>query len=206
MGRQWQYRALHEAYKSPQTVIEMLIRTRSSGGNLLMNFGPKPDGSLPEIQESIMREVGMWLFVNNEAIYDVEPYRVHKEGDIYYTKAIETNTVYAHLTNIDWPSLPYWGLEDGATVDRASQIDEDGLHTARARKLTWRMKAVKAGPETRISLMAQNIESVMPKAITESVTWEQDGDDLVVTAWYCHRQYNDWFWDLPMTLRIENPA
>lgn len=47
LGRQWQYRALHEAYKSPNTLIEMLIKTRAGGGNLLLNFGPKADGTLP---------------------------------------------------------------------------------------------------------------------------------------------------------------
>ena len=41
LGRQWQYRALHEAYKSPRTLIEMIIQTRAGGGNLLINFGPK---------------------------------------------------------------------------------------------------------------------------------------------------------------------
>ena len=54
--------------------------------------------------------------------------------------------------------------------------------------------------------MAQAMKSVLPSAITETVTWEQGGDELVITAWYCHRQYNDWYWDLPMVLRIENPV
>ena len=68
------------------------------------------------------------------------------------------------------------------------------------------MKHVRAGASTRISLMAQTDASVMPKAITKTVTWGQTDDELIVTAWYCHRQYNDWYWDLPMVLRIENPA
>ena len=48
-----------------------------------MNFGPKPDGTLAPEQEDIMREVGVWLFINRDAIYDVVPYKVAKEGDVF---------------------------------------------------------------------------------------------------------------------------
>ncbi len=205
MGRQWQYRALHEAYKSPQTVIEMLIRTRAGGGNLLMNFGPKADGSLPPEQEDIMREVGLWLFINRDAIYDVVPYNVAQEGDVFYTASPDGSRVYAHLTQIDWPSLPYFIDPPELEVLPEPDLDEDGLHTAKARRLTWRLKAVSAGPDTHIRLLGQHANSVLPRAITETVVWEQQGDELQVSAWYTKRQYNDWFWDLPMVICIENP-
>ena len=110
LGRQWQYRALHEAYKSPNTLIEMLIKTCAGGGNLLLNFGPKADGTLPVEQESAMREVGLWMFVNNEAIVDVTPYHHAREGHIYYTQNCSKNSIFAHLTNIDWANLPYLAM------------------------------------------------------------------------------------------------
>ena len=181
----------------------MLIRT-GRGGNLPMNFGPKADEVSAE-QEDIMREVGLWLFINREAIYDVVPYRVHQEAHVYYTAKEDGSRVYALLTQIDWPHLPTF--TDSPEVERLTkpQLDEDGLHSAKAKRLTWKLKEVQAGPDTQIRILGQHANSVMPKAITETVQWQQTGDTLHVTAWFTKRQYNDWFWDLPMVLCIENP-
>ena len=85
-------------------------------------------------------------------------------------------------------------------------MDEDGLHSARARRLTYRLKSITADENTRIRLLGQHANSVLPKAIEETVVWEQDGDTLVVHVYYCKRNYNDWYWDLPMVIAIENPA
>lgn len=38
-------------------------------GNLLLNIGPKADGTIPEKDASILREIGKWLKINGEAIY-----------------------------------------------------------------------------------------------------------------------------------------
>jgi alpha-L-fucosidase len=207
MGRQWQYRGVSEVYKSPCQLVEMLITTRAGGGNLLLNFGPKPDGSLDPEQEAITRALGMWLFANGEAIYDTRPYHIAREGDVFYTHAPQLNTVYAHLTNIDWPSLPHWtDPEEVSAIDPATQLDGDGLYKARARRLQWRLKGVRAGSKTLCTLLAQRTDTVMPKAITESVVWQQQGDNLIITAWHCHRQYNDWFYDLPVVVAIRNPG
>jgi hypothetical protein len=85
-------------------------------------------------------------------------------------------------------------------------LDGDGLYKARARRLQWRLKGVRAGSKTLCTLLAQRTDTVMPKAITESVVWQQQGDNLIITAWHCHRQYNDWFYDLPVVVAIRNPG
>ena len=54
---------------TPQQIIRMLARVTSSGGNLLLNVGPKPDGSIPEDVIGPLERVGKWLEVNGEAVY-----------------------------------------------------------------------------------------------------------------------------------------
>jgi alpha-L-fucosidase len=57
----WGYHAGDRAWKSACDVIDMLLRTASGGGNLLLNVGPRPDGTIPERSVEILREVGAWL-------------------------------------------------------------------------------------------------------------------------------------------------
>ncbi len=77
--RSWGY--IKDAkYKSPDIVIRDLVDIVSKNGNLLLNIGPKPDGSIPEEVKRILMDVGAWLRINGEAIYSSKPWRVYGEG------------------------------------------------------------------------------------------------------------------------------
>jgi alpha-L-fucosidase len=56
-------------YKSARNLILLLIDTVSRGGNLLLDIGPKADGTIPVIMQQRLVEMGDWLKVNGEAIY-----------------------------------------------------------------------------------------------------------------------------------------
>ena len=97
MGTDWQYKPTNDPHKSGTEIINMLIETRAKGGNLLLNVGPKPDGELQIEQEALLREVALWNLVNQEAIHNIRPWEIIKEGDIWFTKAKDQNTVYAFI-------------------------------------------------------------------------------------------------------------
>ena len=81
----------------------MLIETRAKGGNLLINMGPEPSGVMPFEQERRFRELALWMFVNREAIYQIRPCPVIREGDIWLARAKDGGAVYAFLTKLpDW--------------------------------------------------------------------------------------------------------
>ncbi len=70
LGRTWAWDPEEPEYKSPAAVARVLVEVASRGGNLLLNVGPKPDGTLPEPCTSRLLTVGEWLQRHGEAIYD----------------------------------------------------------------------------------------------------------------------------------------
>jgi len=58
---------------SPQKLTSLLAMSVSNNGNLLINVGPKADGTIPELQEESLRGMGNWLKVNADAIYNTHP-------------------------------------------------------------------------------------------------------------------------------------
>lgn len=69
-----------DTFKSPQFVVDQLIDIVSKNGNLLMNIGPRSDGTIPEQVQQVLLDVGAWLNVNGEAIYGTRPWRTYGEG------------------------------------------------------------------------------------------------------------------------------
>ena len=55
-------------------LIHLLVDIVSKNGNLLLNVGPKPDGSIPELQLARLESLGKWLDANGEAIFETRPW------------------------------------------------------------------------------------------------------------------------------------
>jgi len=69
-----------EEYKSAESVIGDLIDIVSKNGALLLNIGPRADGTIPAEQQEILLSVGAWLGRYGEAIYSTRPWKVFGEG------------------------------------------------------------------------------------------------------------------------------
>lgn len=69
----WGYHGGDDHYKSPIDVISLLTTVVNGDGNLLLNIGPEPDGSVPPRSADILRRVGCWMRVNGEAITGAGP-------------------------------------------------------------------------------------------------------------------------------------
>ncbi|QQE12279.1 alpha-L-fucosidase [Planctomycetota bacterium] len=100
MNHTWGYSDYDHNWKQPQEIIHHLIDAASRGGNLLLNVGPKGDGSIPEKSADIMRGVGAWLKTNGQSIYATiaSPFKNHPWG----AATQKQNTLYLHITN--WPA------------------------------------------------------------------------------------------------------
>ncbi len=69
MNDSWGYQAYDKKYKSSNMIIRTLIDCISMGGNLLLDIGPKPDGTIPIEQQTILKDLGRWTTKHAEAVY-----------------------------------------------------------------------------------------------------------------------------------------
>ena len=69
-------------YKSVNELLGELLDIVSKNGNLLLNIGPKPDGTIAEEEVAILEAIGAWLSIYGEAVYGTVPYAVPGEGPL----------------------------------------------------------------------------------------------------------------------------
>ncbi len=69
-----------DTFKSSEFIVHQLIDIVSKNGNLLLNIGPRSDGTIPDEVQRALLDVGAWLNVNGDAIYGTRPWRVYGEG------------------------------------------------------------------------------------------------------------------------------
>lgn len=90
----WGYQGNDRNYKTPNQVINIFTECISKGGNLLLDIGPKPDGTIPDEQIVVLKELGRWAKKHAEAVYATKagipeghflgPTSLNKTGDILY--------------------------------------------------------------------------------------------------------------------------
>jgi alpha-L-fucosidase len=179
MGTQWQYKPTNDDYKSATRMIEILIETRAKGGSLLLNVGPKPNGSLPDEQEARLQEMAAWHFINQEALHEVRPWIITNEGNIWMVKGKDESTVYAFITKMpDWP---------------------------RGERREFVLRSLNATDNTEVTILGQSDELVEYNPDIDATTrWEQNDDALHISCVRAQRIYNNHRWHNPLVLKITN--
>jgi alpha-L-fucosidase len=121
----WGY-VKNDEYRTAKSLIHQLMDTVSKNGNLLLNVGPKSDGTIPEEARTVLLGIGDWLRINGEAVYGTRPFTVFGEGptkapknptelnsdiqvytpqDIRYTTSANSRTgPILYATALGWPA------------------------------------------------------------------------------------------------------
>jgi alpha-L-fucosidase len=96
----WGY-VQQQDYKTAGDLVGDLVDIVSKNGALLLNIGPRADGTIPEPEQEILREIGRWLAVNGEAIYDTRPWQVYGEGPTEVVEGSFNDTKRVAFTGAD---------------------------------------------------------------------------------------------------------
>jgi 6-phosphogluconolactonase len=184
-------------YKSADDLIDILVDIVSKNGNLLLNIGPRADGTIPEEQKDRLLTVGEWLKINGEAIYGTRPWKVYGEGPttikggyfgeketIAYTNkdirfTIKGNTLFAIC--LDWP-------HDEVVIHSLKNLDPNQIKSINLlgtdEELPWSSNEVgllvKLPPESpsqfahTIKITLTELEQAKERAIDNAIKMKND--------------------------------
>ncbi|NMH86811.1 alpha-L-fucosidase [Flavivirga algicola] len=144
----------NEDYKTSNYLIDELIDIVSKNGCLLLNIGPKADGTIPQESVKILTEIGDWLKINGEAIYDTRPWLVYGEGPTQVNKGHHSekkNKVFTsqdvrftqkkgvlYATVLDWPKDNVFTIK---TLSKLSKVDDRSISSVEfisgKNKINW---------------------------------------------------------------------
>ena len=111
MNDTWGFKSYDDNWKSTEKIVRNLIDIASKGGNYLLNVGPTAEGLIPQPSVDRLAEVGEWMKVNGESIYETTASPFAKQ--LSFGRATTRGSrVYLHV--FEWPAdgklpVPSWG-------------------------------------------------------------------------------------------------
>ena len=112
MNDSWGFQGNDNNYKTPNQIIRIFVDCLRLGGNLLLDIGPKADGTIPAEQVNILNELGRWTKKHQEAIYGT---RAGIDTDYYFgpsTLSKDKKTLYLFVEHTPNGPLVVKGLKN----------------------------------------------------------------------------------------------
>lgn len=155
----WGYTPIDTQYKDARRVVQMLRQVAAGRGNLLLNIGPAPDGSVPEPCTRALHEVGRWLRLYGESIYDAtDPFP--QEWSVIGSFTRRGDTLYFHAFNWPGEELAIGGLVPKVVSARLMHGPEVAFTQARDR------------------LVLRGLPHHAPEPLDTVIELKVEGDDL----------------------------
>jgi len=133
MATSWSY-VPNDVYKPTDELIKKLVDIVSKGGNYLLNIGPGPDGELDPVAYQRLHDIGIWMKINGEAIYNTRMFTVYGEGEkVRFTRSKNGKTRYIFL--FDFPLIQ-------VTLTKIPFMKDDKVQLLGTnRRLNWKQTA-----------------------------------------------------------------
>jgi len=106
LGDSWYHTGPGEHYKSLNWVISTLVKIVAKGGNLLLGIGPDKTGEFAPEAYLRLQQIGEWMKVNGEAIYNSRPLAPYQQDNICFTQSKDGKTKYLFFLAKENEALP----------------------------------------------------------------------------------------------------
>ncbi len=117
MNDSWGYQHSDKNYKTPHMLLRTFVDCLSMGGNLLLDIGPKEDGTIPEEQVAILKEFGRWTKKHKEAIYETRAGIPNEHFQGYTTLNKAGDILYLYL-----PYKPNGAIEVKGLMNKVNRV------------------------------------------------------------------------------------
>lgn len=121
MNDSWGYVPTDHNYKSTRQIIRMFAECIGMGGNMLLDIGPLPDGTIAPEEEERLLELGKWIHKNQEAIYSTVAGLPPEHFYGASTLSKDRETLYLFLFDRPWDSFAVKGLHNN--IKRISIVE-----------------------------------------------------------------------------------
>lgn len=159
----------NNVYKSASEIICDLVDIVSKNGCLLLNIGPKPDGTIPQEDREILLEIGDWLKINGEAIYGSKVWRTYGEGPTKIEEGQFTDNNTKHFT----PEDIRFTVNGSSIYACVLSFPENGV---------VRIKSLAEQDASRLPLFHGIIKDVTILGFDEKPVWERNAEALTITT------------------------
>jgi alpha-L-fucosidase len=163
-----------DQYRSAPSLIDELADVVSKNGNLLLNVGPKADGTIPEQARNVLLQIGAWLKVNGEAIYGSRPWFVYGEGPTV-VKSSAKNSDLQQYTPADIRFTTHNGalyaIALGWPADGSLRIHSLWRGTPYLRGPVCSMRLLGASEALGFSQKADGLYIELPKTKPDEAAW-----------------------------------
>lgn len=162
----WCWVDSHE-YKGAGDLVAELADVVAKNGVLLLNIGPKPDGTIAAEERALLEQVGDWLIRNGEAIYGTKPWRIPGEGPTRTVAGSFVDDVTPQYTGADIRFTRRTDLVGDYVYAILLQEPDDGVAHIRS-----------FGGDS--PLLERDVEEVKVLGVDEPVEWTRESGGLVV--------------------------
>ncbi len=111
-------------YKEAKDILCDLLDINSKNGTLLLNIGPKADGTFTDEETAILSKIGEWLEKNGEMVYDAVPYKIFGEGPTEVTEGGFQDGNVKQFSSADFRFF----AGQGCVYAAALRPDQDGTY------------------------------------------------------------------------------